>query len=59
MFEIRKTVSLDSKSNRRPDDWIIPHRRHYPEDAYQYVQNGHESEESIDFMIVIEDGADE
>jgi hypothetical protein len=56
MSKIKKTVPLEP--NRRPDDWVIPIVDTIPRDAYKCVQNGYESDDSINFMIVIEDGVD-
>jgi hypothetical protein len=57
MSKIGKVVPL--KPNRRIDDWVIPIIDTIPRDAYKCVNNGYESDDSINVMIVIEDGVDE
>ncbi|KAJ3511910.1 hypothetical protein NLJ89_g3824 [Agrocybe chaxingu] len=57
MSKIKKTVPLEP--NDRPDDWVIPIVNTIPRGAYKYVQNGYESDGSINVMIVLEDGVDE
>ncbi|PPQ93554.1 hypothetical protein CVT25_005521 [Psilocybe cyanescens] len=57
MFKISKTVPLEP--NSRPDDWVIPIVDTIPRDAYKRVQNGYESDNSLNVMIVLEDGVDE
>lgn len=56
MSKISKTLPLEP--NKRPDDWVIPIVETIPRDAYKCIQNGYESDNSINVMIVIEDGAD-
>jgi hypothetical protein len=56
MSKISKILSLDQ--NKRPDDWVIPIVNTIPRDAYKYIQNGYKSDNSLNVMIVIEDGAD-
>lgn len=57
MSKIIKILPIEP--NKRPDDWIIPIVETISRDAYKCVQNGYESDNSINVMIVIEDGADE
>ena len=60
---VADVINTCPNSKLRPSsiihDWVIPIVETIPRDAYKYVQNGYESDDSINFMIVIEDGADE
>jgi hypothetical protein len=57
LSKIRNIVPIEP--NKRPDDWVIPIVETIPRDAYKCVQNGYESNNRINVIIVTEDGADE